>query len=138
MIQFQNEFVVAELVNDSTAVVLTWKGFIPSAKYREALDKALDIAKKHKIKNWVSDIRQMKVIGVKDQEWAGTDWLGRAVAAGCYSKQAVIMAEDVFGQASAKNIITTAQNQRIEIQNFVRLEDAKSWLAEGKLSATMA
>lgn len=129
MIQFQNEFVIAELVNNSTAIVLTWKGFIPSSKYREGLDKSLDLAKKHKIKNWISDIRLMKVIGVKDQEWAGTEWLSKTVSAGCYKKQAVIMSEDVFGQASANNILTTVQNQQIEIRNFTNMDDAKKWLA---------
>ena len=128
MIQFQNEFVVVELVNNATAIALTWKGFVPSAKYREALEKSLEIAKKHKIRNWISDLRQMKVLSGKDQEWAGTVWLSNAVASGFYRKQAVIMSEDVFGQASAKNILTTVQNQQIEIQSFVRMEDAKKWL----------
>lgn len=129
MIQFQNEFVTAELVNNSTAILLTLKGFIPSVQYREALEKALDIAKKHKINNWISDITRMKVLGVKDQEWAGTVWLTKAVTAGCYKKQAVIMSDDIFGQASAKNILTTVQNQEIQIQNFTKIEEAKKWLA---------
>ncbi len=138
MIQFQNESVVIELANNSTVLVLTWTGFIPSAKYREALDKSLEIAKRYKIQSWVSDIRKMKVIGAKDQEWAGTDWLSRAVSNGCYRKQAVIMSEDVFGQASAKNIITTVQNQKIEIQNFMRREDALTWLAENEERMSVA
>jgi hypothetical protein len=142
MIQFQNDSVIVELANNATAIVLTWKGFIPSAKYREALDRSLEIAKKFKIKNWISDIRLMKVVAVKDQEWAGTEWLGKAVASGCYQKQAVIMPEDVFGQVSAKNMITiaTVQNQQIEIQNFLRMDDAKAWLVESadKQSDVMA
>lgn len=131
MVQFKNEFVIVELVNNSTAILLTWKGFIPSQKYREALDKSLEITQKYKIKNWISDIREMKVVSVKDQEWAGTEWLSKAVTAGCYKKQAVIMPEDVFGQASAKNMITTVtvKNQQIEIQNFTSLEEAKKWLS---------
>ncbi len=132
MIQFQNESIIVELVNDSTAILLTWKGFIPSLKYREALDKSLEIAKKYKIKNWISDIRLMKVVGVKDQEWAGTIWASKAVSAGCYKKQAVIMPEDVFGKASANNMIATVQNQKIEIKNFTRLDEAKQWLAESE------
>lgn len=129
MIQFQNDHVVAELVNNGTAILTTWKGFVPSHAYRDALTRALEIAKKHKIKFWISDIRSMKVLGVKDQQWAATEWLSNAVSADCYRKQAVIMSEDIFGQASAKNILTTAQNQEIEIQNFTRIEDAKKWLA---------
>lgn len=129
MIQFENDFVTVELVNNSTALLATWKGFIPSSYYRDALEKSLEIAKKHKIKNWISDIKLMKVIGTPDQEWAGTTWLLNAVSAGCYEKQAVIMSEDIFGKASANKILTTVQDQAIEIQNFVRLEDAKKWLA---------
>jgi hypothetical protein len=129
MVQFQSEYAKIELVNNSSTILLTWKGFIPSATYRETLDKSLEIAKKFKIKKWISDIKQIKVIGVKDQEWAGTDWLSRAVGAGCYHKQAVIMADDIFGQASAKKILTTIQNQEVEIQNFNKLEEAITWLA---------
>ena len=130
MVQFQSEYAKIELVNNSSTILLTWKGFIPSVNYRETLDKSLDIAKKYKIKKWISDIKQIKVIGVKDQEWAGTDWLLRAVGAGCYHKQAVIMADDIFGQASAKKILTTIQNQEVEIQNFNKLEEAIAWLAK--------
>ncbi|WP_224996097.1 hypothetical protein [Cesiribacter sp. SM1] len=130
MIQFQNEFVVIELVNNATAISLCWKGFVPSAKYREALEKAIEIARKHRITNWISDIRLMKVLAVKDQEWAGTVWLPKVVSAGCYKKQAVIMPEDIFGKASASSLLTTVQNQQIEIQNFTSPEDAKQWLAQ--------
>jgi hypothetical protein len=129
MIEFKNEFVTVELVNNSTAILVTWKGFIPSAKYREALDKALLTAKNHKLHNWISDISSMKVLSPKDQEWAGTEWVARAVSSGCYKKQAVIMSADIFGQASANNLLTTVQNQQIQIHNFTTLEDAKKWLA---------
>jgi hypothetical protein len=129
MVQFKYDYAIAELVNNGTTILLTWKGFISSPNYRETLEKSLEIAKKNRIKNWISDIRLMKVLGPKDQEWAGTDWLPRAVAAGCYHKQAVIMAEDLFGELSAKKILATVQDQQIEIQNFVKVEDAKKWLS---------
>ena len=129
MLQFHNEFITVELVNQGTAIALTWKGFVPSTSYREAMEKALEIAKKHKIHNWISDIKLVKVLGIKDQEWCGTDWTPRAVLSGCYRKQAVIMPADVFGHASTQNIITKMQNQQIEIQYFTQLEEAKKWLA---------
>lgn len=129
MVQFQYDYAVAELVNNNTAILLTWKGFISSPNYRDTLEKSLEIAKKHKIQNWISDIRLMKVLGAKDQEWAGTQWLPRAVAANCYRKQAVIMAEDLFGELSAKKILSVVQDQEIEIQNFIKVEDAKKWLS---------
>lgn len=129
MIQFENDFVTVELANNSTTIIVTWKGFIPSSYYRDALTKSLEIAKTHKIKKWISDIKLMKVIGTPDQEWAGTTWLLDAVSSGCYEKQAVIMSEDIFGKASANKILTTVQDKAIEIRNFVNLEDAKKWLA---------
>ncbi|HTF80658.1 MAG TPA: hypothetical protein VL947_03000, partial [Cytophagales bacterium] len=108
MVHFESEFVKIELLSDPNAILSTWIGFVPSAKYREALEMALELAKKHKIDKWISDIKSMKVISVADQEWASTEWFSRALSAGCYRKQAVIMSDDVFGQASAKKIITTA------------------------------
>ena len=80
MLQFQNEFITIEVVHNFTTIVLTWKGFVPSASYREAMEKALVIAQKHKIGNWISDIKQVKVLGIKDQEWCSTDWMPRAVS----------------------------------------------------------
>jgi hypothetical protein len=129
MLQFQNEFITIELANNSTVIVLTWKGYIPSPSYREAMEKALEIARERRIENWISDIRLAKVLGIKDQEWCSKDWIPRAASAGCYRKQAVIMSEDVFGQATADKIISRVENQQIEFRNFTKLEDAKEWLA---------
>jgi len=130
MKQFESEFLKIELVNDSTAIFLTWTGFIPSDKYREGLNKSLEIAQKYKIKNWLSDIKTMKVISVADQEWVNSEWLLKAVTSGCYYKQAVIMADDIFGQASAKKMLAKVADQEIEFQNFNNLQDAKDWLLE--------
>lgn len=131
MIQFQNEFVVVELVDNATAIVLSWKGYIPSAVYREALEKSLEIAKKHKITNWISDIRHMKILEPEDRLWVSSEWLTKAVSADCYKRQAVIMAKDIFAGASARSIISAALNQQIEVQNFTSLEEAKEWLCSG-------
>ena len=128
MVQFQNEFVVVELVNNATAIVLTWKGYIPSAIYRESLEKSLDIAKEHKITNWISDIRHMKMLEAQDQAWAISVWLPKAVSAGCYKKQAVLMPEDIFGGASARNLISAALGHLVDIQSFTTMEDAKEWV----------
>ena len=128
MIQFQNDFVLVELDHNPAAIVLIWKGYIPSAVYREALEKALDIAREHQITNWISDIRQMKILEAEDREWASNVWLQNAVSANCYKKQAVIMAKDIFGGAAARYLITAALDQQVEVQNFTSLEEAKEWL----------
>ena len=128
MVQFQNGSVVVELVNNATAIFLTWQGFPPSLQYREGLEKSLEIAQKHKIQNWMSDLRLLEGIGTKDQEWVGLEWLPKAVLAGCYKYQAVIMDEDPAEELSELNIITTVQNKPIEIQHFTSLKEAKQWL----------
>ncbi len=132
MIHFQNNYVAIELINDSTAILLTWKGFVPSAVYREGMSKALEIARKHKIVNWVSDIRLLKVLGIPDQEWAGVKWVTDATSAGCYKKQAIIMAEDVFGKLTAQNIMEYIKDPEIKLSCFPALEDAKNWLSGGE------
>ncbi len=128
MIQFQNKFVVVALVNSSTAIALTWKGYIPSAVYREALEKSLLIAQEHKIENWISDIRHIKIISVQDRKWVEQAWIPNAVSSGCYKKQAVIMAEDIFAGAAARYLLTVVMDQQVETRNFTNLEEAKAWL----------
>ena len=73
MLQFQNQFITIELATNFTVVVLTWKGYIPSPSYREAMEKALEIAREYKIENWISDIRQAKVLGIEDQQWCSKE-----------------------------------------------------------------
>jgi hypothetical protein len=128
MLQFENEFVKVELVSNSKILLLTWMGFIPSVKYRDACEKALEIAKKHRVKEWLSDIKQVKVVSPTDQEWVVADWAPRAVAAGCYNRQAILMPDDIFGQVSANKMIVSIKGQSVEMQNFNNLEAAKEWL----------
>lgn len=128
LIQFQNDYVEVTLDKDATAMVLIWKDYVPSGIYRAALEQALEIAREHQISNWISDIRQLKILEAADQAWVSTDWLNKAITAGCYKKQAVIMAEDIFGQAAARNILAAINEEQIEIQYFNSLEAAKAWL----------
>ncbi|WP_224995712.1 hypothetical protein [Cesiribacter sp. SM1] len=128
MLQFQNDFLVIELVNNATAITLTWKGYIPSPVYREGLEKALEIAVQHNISNWISDIRLMNILDSKDREWAKSVWVPKAVSTGFYKKQAVIMAMDIFAGASARSILSAVPDQQVETKNFTSLEAAKKWL----------
>lgn len=130
MIRYQNESVVVKLTNKATAILLIWKGFPSCLSYRQGLEKSLEIAKEHKIINWISDISQMQAPQIKDQEWAGREWLRKAVSAGCYKNQAVIMAKDFFGDVADLNFTTTIQNLTLEFRHFTSLEDAKEWLED--------
>ena len=128
MADFQNGSVVVELANNANAIFLRWKGSVPSLEYREGLERSLEIARKHNIKNWISDIRLLNGISLKDQRWVSVEWLPKAVSAGCYKNQAVIVAEYPFEKPSELNTITTIQNETVEIQHFTNPEDAKQWL----------
>ena len=128
MIRFQNDSVVVELRNNATAIFLRWKGFPRSTQYREGLEKSLAIAMEYKTRNWISDIRHLDGIGLKDQQWVGEVWLPKAVSNGCYKKQAVIVSAHMEEKISALNVDTSIQNQVVEIRHFTNLKDAREWL----------
>lgn len=131
MLQFQNKFVVVELLNNATAIYLSWRGTVPGKEYRTSLIRALEIAKAHKISNWISDISEMGPIMAEDQEWAGKVWIPEAVSSRTYQKQAVVV-DEYFGGVSSNDFVVTVQGQEIEFKHFSSLEEAKHWLQEGK------
>lgn len=128
MLQFENEYVKIELVNNSKVVKIAWIGFVPADKYKEALEKSLEIAKTHKISDWLTDARGIKVIKVESQDWAMNDWMPRAVNAGCYKRQAMVLPNDAFGKASADRMISLIGKQEVVFSNFNSEESALAWL----------
>lgn len=129
MTQYESKFAKIELLNNSSIIKISWFGLIPSEEYRSVLNQALDVAKKLKITNWLTDARFIKVIRVEDQNWAMSDWMIAAVTANVYKRQAVLLPDDVFGQASAKRMISKIQGQDVEFNNFNSEALAVEWLA---------
>jgi hypothetical protein len=129
MVQFENEYVKIETLNNSKILKIVWIGFVPGDAYRAALEKSLEIAKKFKITNWLTDARTMKVVKLENQDWAMKDWMPRVVNAGCYKKQAVVLPQDLFGKASADRMISMVGNQEVAFSNFGTEESAIDWLS---------
>lgn len=128
MVHYESKSAKIELLANSSIVKLTWLGLVPSEEYRDVLTKATELATKLKITNWLTDARFVKVIRVEDQNWAMSEWMPNAVNAGVYKRQAVILPDDIFGQASAKRMISKINGQDVEFNNFNAEATALEWL----------
>lgn len=113
---------------DSHILHLTWLSFTPSQEYHQALEKALEMMKEHQVKRWIFDQRNAEVISPQDQKWVTENWTPRVIqAVGKGAKSAVILAKNIFGELSIRNLVDTTK-ENVETRYFQDIESAKEWL----------
>lgn len=123
----KEKYLEISLDEQEKVIELKWNGFVNSQNYRNALDKALDIAKENGITKWLTDARKVKVISLSDQEWVISDWVPRAVKCG-YKYQAMIVPEDAFGKMSSDELVSEVEGKSIVAKNFTDKSNALTWL----------
>jgi hypothetical protein len=119
---------------DKHILQLTWYNFTPSPEYRNILNKALEIMDACYAKKWIFDQRDAGVIAPDDIKWVVEDWTPRVVQAlGKNIYSAVILAKNIFGEVSLKNLVSNTQKQKdtqgaIETRYFDSILAAEQWL----------
>ncbi|MCS6821209.1 MAG: hypothetical protein NZ551_04990 [Microscillaceae bacterium] len=119
---------------DKNILYLTWHNFTPSPEYRNILNKALEIMDAYYVKKWIFDQREAGVIAPDDIKWVVNDWTPRVVQKlGKNIYSAVILAKNIFGEVSLKNLVAGTQKQKdtqgaIETRYFDTVEEAEKWL----------
>jgi hypothetical protein len=113
---------------DDNYIHTYWKGFCPSAIFRESFEVALNIMKEKKTTKVFFDGGNAKLSSPEDQSWLINDWTPRAVVEG-YKYYAVVLPKDVFGQFSSKMVIQqTNHNNPISSVTTDNTEEALAWL----------
>lgn len=114
----------------SDILLLSWHHFTPSQEYREALEKALQMMVKHKVKKWIFDQRFAEVISPSDQQWVVEDWTPRVISkVGKGARSAVILAKNIFGELGIKKLVDTTR-EAVTTKYFETVDNAKKWLKE--------
>jgi ubiquinone/menaquinone biosynthesis C-methylase UbiE len=128
MESFNTPHVKIEYHEETHILHLTWVSFTPTKEYREALEQALKLMQKHHVNHWIFDQRNAEVISPQDQKWVVEDWTPRVVrSVGKNNKSAVILAKNIFGELSIKNLVDTT-SEVVETKYFQEIESAKKWL----------
>jgi hypothetical protein len=104
------------------------RAYVHGPRFRNILDKGLEIFKKYRASKWLSDDRGNNALTAEDAHWAQTDWSPRVIAAG-WKFWAVVMPEKVMGQANMKRWIKDFSDRGVTVRAFSGPHEAYLWLA---------
>ena len=108
-------------------VHINWKGRQNSEQYRETLQKALDLASEHKIKFYISDVRNQRLVSPEDRKWFQEVAMPTAIERGL-EKAAVVFAGNVFKKYYLNNIFNASKKFGLPLKFFYNEEEAENWL----------
>ncbi len=124
---FEDRHLTVRHDKEKGMLILTWRGFIPSAAFRDLaceVIKAVDESGATKI---LSDNREWKIISPNDQGWAANHWFPKAEAQGVRAL-ATILSTDIFNREAERNVEGLADLKQMQVKNFHTAEDALHWL----------
>jgi hypothetical protein len=127
-ILFENRSVTLSLL-DHTTLLVTYKNRASNEEYRLNLTKQVEFVRQHRLTKAVFDLRKMGVVSAENQQYTSEVYMPQMTKAGL-KHSALIVPEDIFGEASAKNITSRVQNEVVfSMHHFKNLNQALDWLA---------
>ncbi len=127
---FLNEKAV-KLSYDSTnkVVIAKWMGFLKLENLKKGCELMNTKIKQEKITYHISDQSELKVLAKELQEYIGLVWMDEVEKLGL-RKIAILVAEDVFAQATVNKVNTHAQLRNLQVQTFGSIDKCYQWLKE--------
>ncbi len=123
---FENRSVTLSLLEG--IIQVTYKNRATNEEYRLNLDKQVELVRQHRITKAVFDLRKMGVLSAENQQYTSQVYMPQISKAGL-KHSAMIVPEDIFGEASAKNVTSRVKNEvDVSLQYFKDLNQALAWL----------
>ena len=101
--------------------------FIYGQKFRDVLEKGMEIFKKHEAQKWLSDDRKNSALPADDTKWAMEDWFPKVFEAG-WKYWAIVMPDKAVGQMNMNRFISMYAEKGLTIELFEDLDEALDWL----------
>ncbi len=110
------------------AVVMEWDGYATSGQFREGTELMLNLLIQNRTSKVLADTKDMIMIGREDQEWMDTEFLPRAIKFG-FKAIALIKPDHYFNKVAVESISYKIDKEKLTVNFFDSLEEAKEWLA---------
>ena len=126
-IVYQNRSLTLSLL-EGNILLVAYKSRASNDEYRFNLSKQVELVKHYKLSKVVFDLRKMGVLSTDNQKYTSEVYMPEITKAGL-KHSALIVPQDVFGEASAKSVTNRAKNEVVfSMQYFKDLSDAITWL----------
>jgi predicted hydrolase (HD superfamily) len=113
----------------SKVIIAKWIGFLKMDDLKRGCELMNNQIRTDKITRHISDQTELKVLAKELQEYIGGVWFDEVEKLGL-RKIAILVAEDVFAQATVNKVNTHAQFRNLQIQTFGSLEKCYQWLKD--------
>jgi len=114
--------------SEINAVIMEWRGYANSQEFKEGTELMLNTLIKNKTFKVLADIKDMKLIGMDDQQWINSIFLPRATEFG-FKVLAIVQPEFYFNKVAVENIANNVDKNKLSIKFFPNLEQAREWLS---------
>lgn len=129
---YQNEHVRVLVECSVHLIQQTWVGLPSSENFRDGSLATLALAKRHQVKRWQIDLRQLRLFNPTDLHWFMQHWLPQAGSGLAPNARIAIILNDVnqFGKLGADLIIRASMgiNNALAYRYFTGSDDTYSWL----------
>ena len=112
---------------DLNCVVMEWDGYATSKQFKQGTEVMLNTLIKNKCSKVLADIKDMKIIALEDQQWLHEEFLPRATTFG-FKAIAIVKPDYYFNQVAVETISYKADKDKLTINFFDKIEEAKTWL----------
>lgn len=124
---FENQNLVLERDDQLKCLIQNWKGFASSDRFREGIQKSIDLFKDKKLNKILSNTKDFGMVKKEDTEWVGSYSMPLLIKDGL-KYLAFVVPTNVFSQLSIENFKKGAEGP-VEIRYFDNTEKAKEWMA---------
>lgn len=126
-ILFENRSVTLSLIGQDI-LLIAYKNRALNDEYRLNLIKQVELVKQHKCTKALFDLRKMGVLSTDNQQYTSEVYMPQIAEAGL-RHSALIVPEDVFGEASAKNVTNKVKdNVVLSMRYFNNFPEGLEWL----------
>ncbi|MCA9904112.1 MAG: hypothetical protein KC547_09660 [Anaerolineae bacterium] len=101
--------------------------FIHGEKFREVLEKGLEVFRERGASKWLSDDRKNSALPQADAEWGLGDWNPRVFKEG-WKYWAVVMPDKVAGQMNLNRLMKENIDLGLTVKAFEDPDEAMAWL----------
>ncbi|TGL63296.1 methyl-accepting chemotaxis protein [Leptospira sarikeiensis] len=124
-LKFQSDIGSLYYMKKNELVEVVWTENFSDEKYKEMLNKGLELVKEMNASKWMADTSDMGVTSPEAQTWVNENWFPRAINSSL-RKIAIVIPQSVLAELAMDNSSLKAGN--IELRNLPSREEGMKWL----------
>ena len=131
---YRNEHITINVECSVHLLQQTWVGLPTSENFRDGSLATMALARRHQVKRWLIDLRQLRLFNPMDLHWFIQQWLPQANPGLLHQARVAVILNDLnqFSKLGADLILraSTTMNDALACRYFVDDEDCRQWLLQ--------